>query len=209
MLADGDALMIAGKGHETGQIVGDSDAAVLRRRRSARGVAGGGMTALWTEAELAGAFGVAPSAPLSAAVGGVSIDSRTLEAGDLFFAIKGDAHDGHDHVARAFEAGAVAAVVSRERAARLAALGPALRGRRHAERDGAAGRRRPRALEGADRRGDRFGRQDERQGDAARDAVGLRRDARLGCLLQQSLGRAADARAHAGQRPLSACSRSA
>ncbi len=64
------------------------------------------------------------AAPLSAAVDGVSIDSRTLEAGDLFFAIKGDAHDGHDHVARAFEAGAAAAVVSRERARELAALGP-------------------------------------------------------------------------------------
>ena len=82
------------------------------------------MTALWSRAELAAVFGAAPTAPLSAAVSGVSIDSRTLEAGDLFIAIKGAAHDGHDHVARAFESGAVAAVVSRERAGRLAALGP-------------------------------------------------------------------------------------
>ena len=64
------------------------------------------MTALWSPAELKGAFGVAPSAPLSAAVEGVSIDSRTLESGDLFIAIKGAALDGHDHVARAFESGA-------------------------------------------------------------------------------------------------------
>ena len=83
------------------------------------------MTALWTQAELSAALGAAPSNPLSTAVNGVSIDSRTLEAGDLFFAIRGDAHDGHDHVARAFEAGAAAAVVSRERAPQLAALGPA------------------------------------------------------------------------------------
>ena len=82
------------------------------------------MTALWSQAELTAAFGAAPTASLGAAVGGVSIDSRTLEAGDLFIAIKGAAHDGHDHVARAFESGAVAAVVSRERAGRLAALGP-------------------------------------------------------------------------------------
>ena len=82
------------------------------------------MTALWSQPELSAALGAAPSAPLSAMVGGVSIDSRTLEAGDLFFAIKGDAHDGHDHVARAFEAGAAAAVVSHERARELAALGP-------------------------------------------------------------------------------------
>jgi UDP-N-acetylmuramoyl-tripeptide--D-alanyl-D-alanine ligase len=82
------------------------------------------LTALWSEAELRAAFGAAPSAPLGASVRGVSIDSRTLEAGALFIAIKGDAHDGHDHLARAFEAGAVAAVVSRERAGRLAAFGP-------------------------------------------------------------------------------------
>jgi len=81
------------------------------------------MTALWSEAELTRALGVAPSVWLSAAVGGVSIDSRTLEPGDLFIAIKGEAHDGHDHVARAFEAGAAAAVVSRERTPKLAAFG--------------------------------------------------------------------------------------
>src|ERR1700722_15144644 len=82
------------------------------------------MTALWNQAELSAALGAAASGPLSATVVGVSIDSRTLEPGDLFFAIQGDAHDGHDHVARAFEAGAAAAVVSRERAPALAALGP-------------------------------------------------------------------------------------
>jgi len=82
------------------------------------------MSALWSEAGLSAAFGVAAAAPLDAAVNGVSIDSRTLEAGDLFIAIKGVAHDGHDHVARAFEAGAVAAVVAREHAGGLAALGP-------------------------------------------------------------------------------------
>jgi UDP-N-acetylmuramoyl-tripeptide--D-alanyl-D-alanine ligase len=79
------------------------------------------MSALWSHAELSVALGAASTGRLSTTIGGVSIDSRTLEAGDLFFAIKGDAHDGHDHVARAFEAGAAAAVVSRERAP---ALGP-------------------------------------------------------------------------------------
>ncbi|MGB7976531.1 MAG: Mur ligase family protein, partial [Roseiarcus sp.] len=82
------------------------------------------MIVLWSQAELTAALDAPPSAPLSLSVTGVSIDSRTLEAGDLFFAIRGDAHDGHDHVARAFEAGAAAAVVSRERARGLAALGP-------------------------------------------------------------------------------------
>jgi UDP-N-acetylmuramoyl-tripeptide--D-alanyl-D-alanine ligase len=82
------------------------------------------VTAVWSRTELSAALGAAPSSPLNTAVNGVSIDSRTLEAGDLFVAIKGDAHDGHDHVARAFEAGAAAAVVARERARELAALGP-------------------------------------------------------------------------------------
>ncbi len=45
---------------------------------------------------------------------GVSIDSRTVQKGDLFIALQGPLHDGHDHVAAAFEAGAVAALVSRQ-----------------------------------------------------------------------------------------------
>jgi UDP-N-acetylmuramoyl-tripeptide--D-alanyl-D-alanine ligase len=82
------------------------------------------MTALWTQAELAGAFAADSTEPLSATVGGVSIDTRTLQAGDLFFAIKGESRDGHDYVARAFEAGAAAAVVALERADSFAPFGP-------------------------------------------------------------------------------------
>ncbi len=44
---------------------------------------------------------------------GVSIDSRTLEENDLFIAISGPNFDGHDFVAKAFAAGASAAMVSR------------------------------------------------------------------------------------------------
>ena len=79
---------------------------------------------LWSEAELTGALGAPPSAPLGAPVDGVSIDTRTLGPRDLFFAIKGETGDGHDHVARAFAAGAAACVVARERAGELAAFGP-------------------------------------------------------------------------------------
>lgn len=52
-----------------------------------------------------------------ARVAGVSIDSRTVRAGELFVAIHGPRHDGHAFVGAALEAGAVAAVVARERAA--------------------------------------------------------------------------------------------
>ena len=54
------------------------------------------------------AFGIAPETCLN----GWSIDSRTVEPGDLFFAIKGERLDGHDFLANAFERGAAAAVVS-------------------------------------------------------------------------------------------------
>ena len=52
-------------------------------------------------------------------VRGYSIDSRTVAAGELFFAVRGDRLDGHDYVAAAVERGALAAVVSRERVAGL------------------------------------------------------------------------------------------
>ncbi len=42
---------------------------------------------------------------------GVSIDTRTLEAGDIFIALSGPNHDGHDFVAEAFAKGAAAAIV--------------------------------------------------------------------------------------------------
>src|SRR5579864_9156360 len=47
-----------------------------------------------------------------ARVAGVSIDSRTIRAGELFVAIHGPRHDGHDHVAAALGRGAVAALVA-------------------------------------------------------------------------------------------------
>ncbi|WP_257296422.1 UDP-N-acetylmuramoyl-tripeptide--D-alanyl-D-alanine ligase [Endozoicomonas sp. YOMI1] len=43
-------------------------------------------------------------------VTGVSIDTRTLQAGDLFIAIKGPRFDGHDYLGQAQAAGAVAAL---------------------------------------------------------------------------------------------------
>src|SRR5579872_5583830 len=45
-----------------------------------------------------------------AMVTGWSVDSRTLQPGDLFFALRGAVNDGHAHVAEVFEKGALAAV---------------------------------------------------------------------------------------------------
>lgn len=44
----------------------------------------------------------------------VSTDSRTVSGGELFFALKGQRHDGHDFASRAVAAGAAGVVVERE-----------------------------------------------------------------------------------------------
>ena len=55
---------------------------------------------------------------------GVTTDTRTLTAGELFVAIRGDAHDGHDFVPEAVRRGAGAVVVEREALERLEARPP-------------------------------------------------------------------------------------
>jgi UDP-N-acetylmuramoyl-tripeptide--D-alanyl-D-alanine ligase len=47
------------------------------------------------------------------AVSGISINTRTLEAGELFIAIRGERFDGHDFVESALAKGAAGAVISR------------------------------------------------------------------------------------------------
>ncbi len=49
--------------------------------------------------------------PVIGRASGWSIDTRTLAPGDVFFALRGPEHDGHDHVAAAFAKGAAGAVV--------------------------------------------------------------------------------------------------
>jgi UDP-N-acetylmuramoyl-tripeptide--D-alanyl-D-alanine ligase len=70
---------------------------------------------LWTVDAIAAATGAEPVGPLPHAVTGISIDSRTAAARDVFFAIRGDTHDGHDFVAAALGRGAALAVVARNR----------------------------------------------------------------------------------------------
>jgi UDP-N-acetylmuramoyl-tripeptide--D-alanyl-D-alanine ligase len=63
---------------------------------------------LWRIAEFAGARGAFDQELVAM---GYSIDSRTLNPGDLFIALPGERFDGHDYVVSALEKGAVAAVV--------------------------------------------------------------------------------------------------
>jgi len=68
---------------------------------------------LWTDKQISAATDGHCSAPF--AVSGVSIDTRSLEPGDLFVALLGEGRDGHDFVDAAFAAGANAALVGRGR----------------------------------------------------------------------------------------------
>jgi UDP-N-acetylmuramoyl-tripeptide--D-alanyl-D-alanine ligase len=56
-------------------------------------------------------MGASGSYAYDAVATGYSIDSRTVQAGDLFFAVTGERLDGHEYVAAALARGAVAAVV--------------------------------------------------------------------------------------------------
>src|SRR5215470_14093859 len=76
----------------------------------------------WTVTQVADAVagkrgvGLDPVARLA----GVSIDSRSIRRGELFVAIHGPSHDGHDYVAAVLESGAVATVVAEPLASRYA-----------------------------------------------------------------------------------------
>jgi UDP-N-acetylmuramoyl-tripeptide--D-alanyl-D-alanine ligase len=109
------------------------------------------MSALWTSAELRQATGGTLAAEVAAS--GVSIDTRSLQPGDLFVALR-DVRDGHDFVADALARGAAAALVDREppgvsagapllrvadTLAGLRALGAAARARSHARFIGVTG----------------------------------------------------------------------
>ncbi|HEY0876034.1 MAG TPA: UDP-N-acetylmuramoyl-tripeptide--D-alanyl-D-alanine ligase [Vicinamibacterales bacterium] len=61
----------------------------------------------------AAAGGRVISGDVSTPIGRISIDSRTVGAGEFFVAIRGERFDGHDFVPAAIEAGAVGALVDR------------------------------------------------------------------------------------------------
>ena len=106
-----DLLLIAGKGHETGQTIkgvthpfDDAGVAASWRRR--------GVSALWTSAEIAAPRRADDHGAFEAQ--GVTFDSARSAKGGLFVALEGETTDGHRFVDAAFEAGAAAAVVSRD-----------------------------------------------------------------------------------------------
>ena len=57
------------------------------------------MTLLWRFDEFSSAVGGTFEGVAPAKIEGISIDSRTIAPGEAFFAIRGDAMDGHDYAA--------------------------------------------------------------------------------------------------------------
>ena len=78
---------------------------------------------LWRVAEFVQASGNFDGEQVA---GGYSIDSRTVQPGDLFFAVRGERLDGHDYVEKALQAGASGAVIAIDHAERFAAWGKVL-----------------------------------------------------------------------------------
>ncbi len=68
-----------------------------------------GAIAMWTHGRLAGGAEL-----VDTEITGVTIDTRKLQPGDLFVAVKGERVDGHDYLAEAAARGAIAALVMRK-----------------------------------------------------------------------------------------------
>jgi len=66
---------------------------------------------LWTAAQIAAATGGTASGAFD--VHGVAIDSREVNQGDVFVALRGDNQDGHKYIAAALQRGASGALVER------------------------------------------------------------------------------------------------
>ncbi len=67
------------------------------------------MSVLWTASDLVAATGGKPSTDFDCS--GVAFDSREIGQGDLFFALKGEASDGHNYLEQVFQNGAAGAIV--------------------------------------------------------------------------------------------------
>jgi UDP-N-acetylmuramoyl-tripeptide--D-alanyl-D-alanine ligase len=78
---------------------------------------------LWSGDKLIAALGARPDGAVPPVVTGASIDTRTLEPGDVFFAIRGEARDGHEFVKGALGKGAALAVIDEAHAAEFAGAG--------------------------------------------------------------------------------------
>ncbi len=140
----GDTLLIAGKGHETYQIIGHKVIDFDDRNEAKKAISEitvHGSTASpggnpkpefqnlqsvtrnpvsWTTADLLQATGAdLVSGDISDTFTGIGIDSRNISAGELFVAIKGELHDGHSFADAVIQGGVRGIVVNKDRMAAL------------------------------------------------------------------------------------------
>lgn len=110
-LEEGDILVIAGKGHETGQLIKgvmhpfNDKEEVLNAIEKAD-------APLWQAQKIKEITNAITTSEKDFDIFGFSIDTRTLKKGDLFVAIKGESMDGHDYIQAALEKGAVGVLAS-------------------------------------------------------------------------------------------------
>ena len=104
----GDIVLIAGKGHEDYQLLGEKRIFFDDRIEAINGLL------CWNEDHLLAATkGRVISGAQCMLLGGVCTDSRHLARGDVFVALAGENFDGHDYVMDAVRAGAGAIIVHR------------------------------------------------------------------------------------------------
>ena len=120
----GDIVLIAGKGHEDYQVLGRQKIHFDDREEAAEAVR---LRQKFAVADVMGATGAVllqAGAAQPAAFARVHFDGRRAAPGDLYVAIRGEAHDGHDFCAQAVAGGATGLVVEHDAALRvLAAVG--------------------------------------------------------------------------------------
>lgn len=109
ILESGDILVLCGKGHETGQTIDGVSYLFNDKIQSQIFLTALSKEIIWKSTEVALALNTTVCPYID--ICGISIDTRTLQMGDLFIALKGEHADGHDYIRTALEKGAAACLV--------------------------------------------------------------------------------------------------
>ena len=130
LLQSGDTLIVAGKGHETGQTIGSEVLPFSDHDTVVEAIADiSGRPLLWSFQDLVNIMGGRPIGVMPVGVTGLALHQADVEEGDAFFAVKGEtslghgighSFDGHAHITNALKAGAALLIVAE---AKLPSLG--------------------------------------------------------------------------------------